>query len=241
MSGWESRRNFSQVFICLLGYLHGTMSLPWLYARCGYEKSDLFGLTSRNLFFLTLLDNDNVLDSQSQWEILDHQSLTRREMMKWNRSFIIWQRKRLLIGKFIEYFYFFFFCRVDWIRDRRMFRKWLLFYVFWLNSKVEKIVVHFEDLRQNIPQELRRIMRFINMTHSDEIGKCVLKHPGTPRIHLATVDNPYKRFNKTFINNTQTFYKNIKELLNKASYRWIVYFMSIIHHFFSRINSLFYI
>ena len=125
-------------------------------------------------------------------------------------------KQKVLFDKFVEYFPFFSF--VEWTNFvRRMFRKWLLFYVFWLNSKVEKLVVHFEDLRQNIPQELRRIMRFINMTHSDEIGKCVLKHPGTPRIHLATVENPYKHFNKTFINSTRTFYKNIKELLNKAS------------------------
>ena len=64
------------------------------------------------------------------------------------------------------------------------------------------------------------------MTHSDEIGKCVLKHPGTPRIHSAIVDNLYKHLNKTFIHSTQTFYKNIKELLNKVSYRWIVYFIA---------------
>ena len=100
-----------------------------------------------------------------------------------------------------------------------MFRKWLLFYIFWLNSEVEKLVVHFEDLRHNIPEELPRIMRFINMTHSEEIGKCVQQHQGIPRFHLARVDNPYKHFNKTFIHSTQNFYKDIKELLNQASYR----------------------
>ena len=145
----------------------------------------------------------------------DDHNLTRREVMK-EKIIHYLAKQKVLIDKFIEYFPFFLF--VAWTNFvRRMFRKWLLFYVFWLNSEVEKLVVHFEDLRQNIPQELRRIMRFINITHSDEIGKCVLKHPGTPRIHLATVENPYKHFNKTFINSTQTFYKNIKELLNKAS------------------------
>ena len=117
-----------------------------------------------------------------------------------------------------KFFLSFFFSFVEWTNFvARMFRKWVLFYVFWLNSKVEKLVVHFENSRQNIPQQLKRIMRFINLTPSDEILKCVLKHPGTPRKHLAAVDNPYKHFNKTFIDNAKTFYESIKELLNKAS------------------------
>ena len=141
---------------------------------------------------------------------------------------------KILIGIFAKNaFFFFFFSFVEWTDFvTRMFRKCLLFYAFWLNSKVEKLVVHFEDLRQNIPQQLKRIMRFMNMTHSDEILKCVRKHPGAPRIHSAAVDNPYRHFNKTFIENTKTFYENIKGLLNKASYSWIVYFISTIFDYY---------
>ena len=152
----------------------------------------------------------------------------KRSGVRQNHS--LFGKAKVLIGRFIKHSFFFSF--VEWTNFvMRMFRKWLLFYIFWLNSEVEKLVVHFEDLRHNILQELRRIMRFINMTHSDEIGKCVLTHPGKSRIHSATVDNPYKYFNKTFIHSTQTFYKDIKELLNKASYRWIVYFITIIRIF----------
>ena len=78
------------------------------------------------------------------------------------------------------------------------------------------LVVHFEDLRSNKAQQLRRIMRFLNRTLTDEVLNCVLEHPGKSRpYNYKVVDNPYKSIDKSFIETINVYYGVIREMLNK--------------------------
>ena len=78
-----------------------------------------------------------------------------------------------------------------------MFKKWLLFHIYWLNRGIKMLVVHFEDLRSNQEQQLRRVMRFLNRTLTDKVLNCVLQHPGKFRPHKYNVDNPYETIDKS--------------------------------------------
>ena len=96
-----------------------------------------------------------------------------------------------------------------------MFRRWLLFHIYWLNSGVKVLVLHYEELRSNTQQQLMRVMRFLNKTLTHEAMNCVLRHPGKPRPHKFNVDKPYQSIDKSLIDSI-TFYSNITtEILNK--------------------------
>ena len=96
-----------------------------------------------------------------------------------------------------------------------MFKKWLLFHIYWLNSPVKMLVVHFEDLRSNKPQQLHRIMHFLNRTLTDEVLNCVLEHPGKSRPHKDNVDNPYESIDQSLIESINFYYGIIREMFNQ--------------------------
>ena len=51
--------------------------------------------------------------------------------------------------------------------------------LLWIKNSTEAIVVHYENLKENIPRELGRVKDYLNMeiANYDERMKCLLKTP----------------------------------------------------------------
>uniref|UniRef100_A0ABM0LZT0 WSC domain-containing protein 1-like n=1 Tax=Saccoglossus kowalevskii TaxID=10224 RepID=A0ABM0LZT0_SACKO len=67
----------------------------------------------------------------------------------------------------------------------RQFSRWEVFAKNWLTSNLPKLVVHYEDLEDNLIHELRRISRFLNVTSFESRLSCVMKNT-EGRFHRTT-------------------------------------------------------
>ncbi|XP_077863124.1 sialate:O-sulfotransferase 1-like [Saccoglossus kowalevskii] len=76
----------------------------------------------------------------------------------------------------------------------RQFSRWEVFAKNWLTSNLPKLVVHYEDLEDNLIHELRRISRFLNVTSFESRLSCVMKNT-EGRFHRTTGNTNHVRIN----------------------------------------------
>ena len=92
-------------------------------------------------------------------------------------------------------------------------------YTYWLNEEnIQLLIIHYEDLKNNLLEELKRMSDFLGFDTDREIMNCVKQSVGGS-FHRQKIEHKSKNFlydilNRSVTNKMQIIYSHVLEMMD---------------------------